>query len=242
MCDEKMINIMYDPFILSKKTESIVTKGRQKKYYRFRPTRFYGGIATADTVGCNLRCVFCWSSNSVWNAAQAGSWYTPEHVADTLQEIAQKKGFCQVRISGGEPTLGKEHLLSVLHQIPQHIQFILETNGLLLGDDHTYVDDLSSCPNLHVRVCLKGCDQDEFSWLTGANKGFEQQLQALTYLRDAKVRFNIALVSVRGTKRTLFQRLQDMGLGSIMVEEEQLTLYPQVRKRLQKAGILSYFE
>ena len=32
---------MYNPLELSKKTEDIVINGNMKKYYRFRPTRFY---------------------------------------------------------------------------------------------------------------------------------------------------------------------------------------------------------
>ena len=63
---------MYDPIELTKKTEELVVKKNLKKYYRFRPTGFYGGIATADTVGCNLRCNFCWSGSSVWNPKNTG--------------------------------------------------------------------------------------------------------------------------------------------------------------------------
>ena len=41
---------MYDPITLSRKIESIVCQGSRRKYYRFRPAGFYGGIATADYV------------------------------------------------------------------------------------------------------------------------------------------------------------------------------------------------
>ena len=34
---------MYDPLELSKKIEKIVVENNLKKYYRFRPTGFYGG-------------------------------------------------------------------------------------------------------------------------------------------------------------------------------------------------------
>ena len=68
---------MYDPIELTKKIEKIVSKNNEKKYYRFRPTGFYGGIATADTVGCNIRCKFCWSSNSVWDPKNIGQFYSP---------------------------------------------------------------------------------------------------------------------------------------------------------------------
>ena len=113
---------MYDPIELSKKTENIVTNGNLKKYYRFRPTGFYGGIATADTVGCNLRCKFCWSGNSVWNSKNTGKFYSSEQVANQLQIIAQQKGYRQLRVSGGEPTIGREHLIKLLKNIelPHH--------------------------------------------------------------------------------------------------------------------------
>ena len=124
---------MYDPIELSKRTESIVINGNMKKYYRFRPTGFYGGIATADTVGCNLRCKFCWSSNSVWNAKNAGNFYSPEDVAKMLHDIAHSKGYRQLRVSGGEPTIGQKHLITLLENINPNYLFILETNGILLG-------------------------------------------------------------------------------------------------------------
>ena len=233
---------MYDPAELSKKIENIVINENWKKYYRFRATGFYGGIATADVVGCNLRCKFCWSSNSVWNAKNTGKFYSSRQVADALHEIARSKGYTKVRVSGGEPTIGRKHLIALLDNISSEFLFILETNGILLGSDKSYVKELSRFRNLHVRVCLKGCNSEEFSMLTGAEKGFEYQIKALENLRDERVGFNIALVSAKNEKKQLFDRLAEMGLGNIMVEEEEIKLYPHVRKRLDKEGLLHYFE
>ncbi|MEM4889814.1 MAG: molybdenum cofactor biosynthesis protein MoaA, partial [Thermosphaera sp.] len=54
-----------DPFKLTTIAEKQVTRLRngvlERRYYRFRGGRWYGGIATGDVVGCNLRCKFCWS-------------------------------------------------------------------------------------------------------------------------------------------------------------------------------------
>ena len=61
-------------------------------------------------------------------------------------------------------------------------------------------------------------------------------------MRDEKLSFNIALVSVKGDKLSLYSRLREMGLENIMVEEEDIKLYPKVRSRLQKEGDLQYFE
>ncbi len=233
---------MYHPLELSKKTEDVVVKGDLKKYYRFRATRFYGGIATADTVGCNLRCKFCWSGNSVWNAKNTGEFYSPEHVANDLKKIAIKKGFHQMRVSGGEPTIGRKHLISLLKNIESRFLFILETNGILLGADKSYVNELSKFNNLHVRVCLKGSDPKEFSMLTGAKKGFEYQIKALENLKDENMSFNIALVSIKKNNQDFLSQLVDRDLGRAMIEFEEIILYPKVRKRLEKEGILRYFE
>jgi uncharacterized Fe-S cluster-containing radical SAM superfamily protein len=232
---------MYDPIDLSVKTKRVVTEGSLKKYYRFRPTRFYGGIATADTVGCNLRCRFCWSGNSVWNAQNTGEMYAPKEVARKLNDMAESNGYHQLRISGGEPTIGKQHLIEVLQKIDSEKMFILETNGILLGYDQNYVNELLPFENLHVRVCLKGCNEKEFSWLTGADTGYGYQLQALKNLRDAGMRFHIALVSIQGNSLELYDRLDEMGLRGISVELEEITLYPQVKKRLKDEGMLDYF-
>ncbi len=233
---------MYNPIALSKKIENIVVNGNLKKYYRFRGTGFYGGISTADTVGCNLRCKFCWSGSSVWNAKNTGEFYLPEQVADKIHDIARKKGYNKLRISGGEPTIGRNHLFILLKKIHPKLLFILETNGILLGADRTYVDKLSQFKNLHIRVCLKGATSEEFSFLTGANEGFKYQLKALEHLRDASVSFNIALVSIRQNHNNLINRLKEMDLDQIMIEKEEIKLYPQVKKRLSSEGILHYFD
>ncbi len=233
---------MYDPIELSKKTENIVSNGNLKKYYRFRPTGFYGGIATADTVGCNLRCKFCWSGNSVWNSKNTGKFYSSEQVANQLQVIAQQKGYRQLRVSGGEPTIGREHLIKLLKNINDNYLFILETNGILLGFDKAYVDELSAFKNLHVRVCFKGGDSQEFSMLTGAKFGFEYQIMALENLRDKKMSFNIAIVTVKKDKKQFLDKLFEMGLGKIMIEDEEITLYPLVKKRLEDEKLLHYFD
>jgi uncharacterized Fe-S cluster-containing radical SAM superfamily protein len=45
--------------------EKHVTRDYERKYYRFRVDRWYGGIVTVDCVGCGLFCKFCWVSDNV---------------------------------------------------------------------------------------------------------------------------------------------------------------------------------
>jgi len=211
---------------LAEETRKIVARDSERKFYRFRPAKFYGGIATADCVGCNLRCIFCWAWNIVTKPEKAGAFYSPEEAAGRLSSIARKFGFSQVRISGNEPTISKENLLAVLRLIPDDIRFILETNGILLGSDAGYANELADFKNLHVRVCLKGASEGEFERLTGAaGSAFGLQLKALANLRTAGVSFHPAVMASFSSKESLkklMERLRsiDPGLPAMLELEE----------------------
>jgi uncharacterized Fe-S cluster-containing radical SAM superfamily protein len=235
---------MYNPVETAGLTEKTVCNNNRRKYYRFRTARFYGGISTADSVGCCLRCVFCWSWNIVAGPEAHGSLYTPEEVARRLVAIAKKKRFNQLRISGNEPTLCREHLINVLKLIPEDYLFILETNGILIGNDRTYAEELSRFLNLYVRVSLKGTCEEEFSRLTGSiPEGFQLQLRALEFLKDCGVRVHPACMisfSPRENIAALRKRLRAIDPDFEDFEVEELILYPAVEARLRKIK-LRYF-
>ena len=48
-----------------------------RRYRRFRADRWYGGIATADIVGCNLRCAMCWAWRNTSFVFTVGEWLSP---------------------------------------------------------------------------------------------------------------------------------------------------------------------
>jgi uncharacterized Fe-S cluster-containing radical SAM superfamily protein len=224
-----------NPIKLAKEAKKIVTQGNQRKYYRFRKAPFYGGIATADCVGCNLRCVFCWAQNVVQNPQKFGKFYLPEIVAQKLIQIAKDGKFNKVRISGNEPTIAKEHLFEVLKLIPKELIFILETNGILIGADRNFAKELAQFKNLHVRVSLKGTTENEFEKLTLADgKFFNLQLKALENLKKEGVSCHPALIEIAKEKREeLLQKLKKID-PSFELEIEPLILYPKVKKNLKK--------
>jgi uncharacterized Fe-S cluster-containing radical SAM superfamily protein len=228
---------MFDPVKKAEETAEIVCRGELRKYYRFRPAKFYGGIATADCVGCNLRCRFCWAWHNIIKPDTTGSFLSPQQVADKVLEIARKKRFHHIRISGNEPTLARDHLVKVLEHIPKQFLFILETNGISIGDDKTYAGDLARFENLYVRVSFKGTNAEEFSALTGAEPaGFELQIKALESLCRAGVRAHPAVMcsfSPLDHVLALKKRLANIDPEFEHIEVEELALYGDVEKRLQ---------
>ena len=214
--------------------------GQERKYWRFRFDRWYGGIVTADAVGCGLLCKYCWVSDAVmFQPVKVGRFYSPDVVAKILVEMARERNLKQLRVSGGEPTIGKRHLLQLLGNFEgQGLLFILETNGILIGDDPQYAEDLSKYRFLHVRVSLKGCNEKEFALLTGAKpEGFTLQLKALENLLQEDVRCHPAVMISFSTKESV-QRLAeklkiiDSGLAGDL-EFEELILYPRVKRKIE---------
>ncbi|MCX7995401.1 MAG: radical SAM protein [candidate division WOR-3 bacterium] len=233
---------LIDPIAKAREMGNIVINGSTRKYYRLTRTgRWYGGIATADCCGCNLKCVFCWSNKPRDNPEKIGEFYSPECVAENLIKCAKENNYRYVRISGNEPTICKEHLTAVLKIINKtKLLFILETNGTLLDDD--FVKELSAFNNLHIRVSLKGTTPEEFSMLTGAKpETFDLILDNLHNLVKADLRFNLAvmlsfspdknIIMLKERLKKISQRISDN------FEEEYVFLYPHVIERLKRSGI-----
>jgi uncharacterized Fe-S cluster-containing radical SAM superfamily protein len=241
----------YDPVKRHLAVEKLVTRTglnvQEKKYYRIRPARWYGGIVTADCVGWGLLCKFCWVSDAVMlRPAEVGRFYTPKSVADCLVALAEKCHLDLLRVSGGEPTIGKPHLLQLLDALQNRgCRFILETNGIPVAADETYATNLSKYRFVHVRVSLKGCNEEEFAVLTGAqSRGFALQLKALQSLADAGVSCHPSVMLSFSSKKNfeaLVWRLREISPSlADELEIEELILYPHVAKRIRKHKLTPY--
>lgn len=235
----------YDPIKQTQKIERIVAKGELRKYYRFRGARFYGGIATADCVGCNLSCYFCWSDKPRKRPGEVGRFYSPKEVVGKLIVIMTKRDFTQARISGNEPTIARGHLLATLKEFTRHsdARFILETNGILLGHDESYAREVAGFKRVHVRVSLKGCNPEQFFKLTGAKpEAFELQLKALENLLNAGGSCHAAVMrEFASEKRFRELKQQLVAIDPSLVRElefEHLIYYKHVVERLKRSGLL----
>ena len=251
----------FDPLELARITEEIVTRkgpeGVERKYTNFYSVPVYRGIATGYAVGCCLRCIYCWSDWSRDFPDKLGKFYSPKEVALRLFKAAEEgivyspywrkiiPKVNKLRLSGCEPTIGKEHLLAVLNFVKEskYPLFILETNGIILGSDKDYVKKLAEFKDkLYVRVSFKAATPEGFTMRTGAiGKYYELPFKALKYLLDEEINARAAAmtdprVMPKEERKLLIQMLNEIDPKANYdktLEEEVIDPYDTTIKRLR---------
>ena len=234
----------FDPIALSAATEKVVVDGARRKYVQIgRPLRFYGGTTSATEVGCNLRCKFCFSDKPVWKPKETGKFYTSQEVFDGLAKSARKHGHKIISASASEGTIGREHLMELLDLVEKsEFIYVLETNGMILGNDPEYVRALAKYKRLHVRVSIKGDNPGLYHELTGGRPdSYELPYKALAHLIEAGVSCNACLMASfsddAGIKRVQ-QKL--IGIHHVILkslEIDNITMFPKVAQRLSNKGL-----
>jgi uncharacterized Fe-S cluster-containing radical SAM superfamily protein len=239
------LSFPFDPIERSGESERQVMRGEKRLYYKFRAAPYYGGIATADAVGCSFLCAYCWNYSRNLNPSRFGRFYSPEEVASILQSIAKKRFFHLYRITGSEPILGEisfNHLIRVIQNLFQeksHSIFVLETNGLILGYKKELIGELKF-KNLWVRIAIKGTDSNSFEKITGAKKEFfHYPLLALKELEDRGIKAWPAAM------RQLFTNDEITNLKKVLAEHkikaelelETLEPYPFVLENLKRRNV-----
>lgn len=246
-----IVNLPFNPLQRAEDTERIVMRGLSRKYHRFRPAPYYGGIATADQVGCCLLCAYCWNYGRNLNAERAqGGYYTSDAVAKNLLEIVRRKHYKKVRLSGAEPVLGRaslEHLCKVIEAVTAEepwLDFILETNGLLFGHHPDFAMELKKFNRLQVRVCLKGWNEKSFESISGAEgRYYELPLKGLrTLLQNDVTVWPAAMYETLGPQGIdeLSRKLREYGIKAEELEVEYLEPYPFVLENMKKRAVASY--
>ena len=241
----------YDPLRVARMTERLVCKGiittmgstvYLRKYTSFYVAKTYGRAANAYTVGCCLRCIFCSVERSRDFPERYGVFYTPKDVVQRLLRLAEERDTDKLKISGGEPTIGKEHLLSVLDLLSETgYKFILETNGILLGASTDYAAALRKYKNLHVRLSLKAGNAQGFEERTGAIGQFYMlPFIAIKNLKEAGIDFHVACMSdqeimPREERLDILRELKNVGYKNDL-EEEKFIPYDITITRLRAAG------
>ncbi|MGD8535582.1 MAG: 4Fe-4S cluster-binding domain-containing protein [Candidatus Aminicenantes bacterium] len=235
----------FDPIERSREVERVVMKEGKRLYHRFRAAPYYGGIATADAIGCSFLCAYCWNYFRNLNPARFDKHYSPSQVAFNLLRIARKKSFHLFRITGSEPVLGEpslNHLVEVLKIIFSEMEdstFILETNGFFLGYRTDLVEKINF-RNLWIRISLKGVDEESFETIAGVSgEFFTYPLIALKKMEDQGLKAWPAVMRdlfADDELTCLSQRLAEMEIKA-RLEEEVLEAYPFVLENMEKRGI-----
>jgi uncharacterized Fe-S cluster-containing radical SAM superfamily protein len=233
----------FNPLQLAKTTEAIVIDADARKYTAFYCTGVYGGISTGYTVGCCLRCIYCWVSPSRDYPEKYGRFISAEDTSAQLLKNAKKRKLSRARISGGEPTLGRSHLISLLTSIRKSgLLFILETNGILLGADEGYVAALAKFNNIHIRVSIKAGNAEGFQSRTGAlSEFYKLPFKAVKYLKKRKCNFHVAAMTDERfmpaeERMQMLEELSAVGYDG-WIEEEVVSPYDMAVKRLKNMGI-----
>jgi uncharacterized Fe-S cluster-containing radical SAM superfamily protein len=239
------MNFPFDALQRSEETECLVMSGEKRLYHKFRAAPYYGGIATADAVGCSFLCAYCWNYGRNEDPARFGRFFSPEEVTDQLLEIARRRSFRLFRVTGSEPVLGEtsfHHLIKVIALVLEaepRSNFVLETNGLMLGYKKELAEKLNF-PRLLVRTAIKGVNPESFEKITGAGKEFfGYPLLALRFLEERGVRAWPALMEDLFSKLQigdLKKTLREHGIHADL-ELESLEGYPFVLENLKRRGI-----
>lgn len=252
----------FDPLELTKETEKLVTRrgpsGLERKYAGIYSAPVYGGIATGYAIGCCLRCVYCWSNWSRDFPEIYGDFYSPKEVARKLCK-ATENGITspgwekfrhlkieKLRLSGCEPTMAREHLLSLLESVDKskYKLFILETNGVLFGAYSDYVKKISKfLDKIYVRVSFKAATPEAFTLRTGAiGKYYEFPFKAYEYLLNEGIYARVAAMTdstimPREERKLLLEKLGEIdpiiARNPNELEEEQIDIYDTTSNRLK---------
>jgi uncharacterized Fe-S cluster-containing radical SAM superfamily protein len=226
---------LFDPIQRAQDVEKIVMQDDKRMYYRFRYAKFYGGVVTADAVGCCLLCAYCWNYAKNDHPEGQGKFYAPYEVAEELIKIANKHKCFNFRLSGCEPFLGrasKDHLFDVIRIVQQQVdgRFVIETNGVLLGAHPKFLDEVPA--DCKFRIALKADNPEIFEKVTGANRtGLDYQLKGIQAVRDHKLGCRVATM-------TPFADITKVKLHpAISTEKEPLSKYAGTAARLKARGL-----
>ena len=238
----------FDPINLASSISNTVCKDSLMKYKEFYRSGPHGGVSTGYVSGCCLRCIFCWVDDSRDEPEKFGTLYSPEEAFKELIRNANIKGVKRLRLSGGEPTVCRSHIFSLLELIQdEDCILILETNGILFGNDEGYVEKLTKYKQFHVRVSLKAGTPEEFQRITGAKADFYKlPFNAIEHLIKYKISFHVAAMTdpkiISADERSaVLNTLKKIGYDNFL-EEETCSPYPHTVRRLKEAGLPIYTE
>ena len=140
---------------------------------------------TVQIPGCNFNCRGCFSNQR----HNVGVEVSAERIVGHIPPGNE------VMLAGGEPTLYRQGLLSLIHELDRE-KVILSTNGYLL--DRSLLESLGG---ITVHIDLKALDPKLHRWYTGKDNA--TVLEAIRMLHDLDFDFEVSTVYIPGIVETM---------------------------------------
>jgi pyruvate-formate lyase-activating enzyme len=140
---------------------------------------------TVQIPGCNFNCRGCFSNERHNCGVEVSAVRIAGHIPPGNE----------IMLAGGEPTLYRQELLSLIHELDRQ-KVILSTNGYLL--DRSLLENLDG---INVHIDLKALDPKLHRWYTGKDNA--NVLEAIRMLHDLDFDFEVSTVYIPGIVETM---------------------------------------
>lgn len=134
-------------------------------------------LTIAITAACNLHCAHCWVDAG--RTASAG--WVPTHSVQSQIEAFAALGGTAVRLTGGEPLLHPDWLDLLAFTKAAGLKVLLQTNGMLFGEDNLRALQALELVNLNIQISLDGATAASHDLVRGAG-AYTQVLQGVQRL------------------------------------------------------------
>jgi radical SAM protein with 4Fe4S-binding SPASM domain len=143
-------------------------------------------LTIALTFDCNLSCSFC----SVKGGSPLNNELTTDDIIPLIEQVKKHKP-TPFRLSGGEPLLRKEIVLSILEEVCpiKEMSVSVLTNGTLVTED--YAQQLYDAGLRLARVGVDGHTSAVHDALRGRGS-FEKAVRGIKHLQDVGIHVNAA--------------------------------------------------
>jgi len=147
--------------------------------------------------GCNFHCKGCFRPAR----DEGGTQLTAEETLERMEQACLNyygKLPTEAIITGGEPTLDKEYLLTLVKGLKEKgfEKIVLMTNGYALGEDETYVTELEEAGLTEAHVDVKAYSDDVHNSYTG--KSNKPVLRAIEKLNASGIKLLVQTVYMPG--------------------------------------------
>jgi len=133
---------------------------------------------TIQMTNCNFKCRGCFSNKRHDQCIEITASRLAEYIP------ADK----EIMLAGGEPTIDRQGLLSLIHELDRN-KLILSTNGYLL--DEALLEELKG---ITIHIDIKALRTDLHRWYTG--KDNSKVLEAVRLLYDREFDFTVNTVFI----------------------------------------------